>query len=205
MTDKVPTSSSWRASTTRGADIRVTPAQKSAPNIVAPFDPQRHNRVAFSYGVEQVDNFFKRTANKLTSAGNLRVLVLTAPESDLIEFYAQNAHSVDFTELPSKYARTRPGQGSIAAAFISMIGVDSRFQREGFGGDLLVDGLRRIVNAADNVGIAIVMLDVLDCGDQAKTAKGKSHYEGYGFASLPSHLLRLFTPLATVRKLLEAP
>ena len=183
----------------------MTSAQKSPPNIIAPLDPDKHDRAAFSCGVEQVDNFFKRTVNKLASAGNLRVFVLTAAEGDLIGFYALNAHSVDFAELPPKYARTRPGHGSIPAAYISMIGVDGRYQGQGFGGDLLVDGLRRIANAADNVGIAIVMLDVLDCGDETKTTKRKALYEGYGFAPLPSHPLRLLMPLATVRKLLDAP
>lgn len=182
----------------------MTETQETAHNIIAPFDPDKHDRAAFSCGVEQVDNFFRKTANKLSAAGNLRVFVLTAAEGGLIGFYALNAHAVDFTDLPPRYARTRPGHGSIPAAYISMIGVDSRYQGQGFGGDLLVDGLRRIAIAADNIGIAVIMLDVLDCGDEAKTAKRKALYESYGFAALPSHPLRLYLPLATVRKLLAA-
>lgn len=53
------------------------------------------------------------------------------------------------------------------------------------GGDLLVDGLYRIVSAADNVGLAVVKLDVLDCGDETQIT-----LRGYGFAPLPSHLVR---------------
>jgi len=44
----------------------------------------------------------------------------------------------------------------------------SRYQRysgTGFGGDLLVDALRRIALAADTHGIAVALLDVLDCGN----------------------------------------
>jgi len=180
----------------------VTAANETAPNIIAPLDPDKHDRAAFSCGVEQVDNFFKRTANKLATANNLRVFVMTTPAGDLIGFYALNAHAVDYTELPAKYARTRPGHGSIPAAYISMIGVDCRHQGNGYGGDLLVDGLRRIAGAADNIGIAVVMLDVLDCGDATKTARRKALYEGYGFIPLTSHPLRLFMPVATVRTLL---
>jgi GNAT superfamily N-acetyltransferase len=171
-------------------------------NTIEPLDPAKHDRAAFSCGVEQVDNFFKRTANKLAEANNLRVFVMTSPESDLIGFYALNAHSVDYTDLPKKYARTRPGHGFIPVAYISMIGVDERFKGHGYGGDLLVDALKRIARAADELGIAMAMLDILDCGDAELAAKRRKLYEGYGFMPLPSNPLRLFLPIATVQGLL---
>jgi hypothetical protein len=46
------------------------------------------------------------------------------------------------------------------------------------------------------------MLDVLDDGNAELVAKRKALYEGYGFSALPSHPLRLFLPVATVRALL---
>jgi ribosomal protein S18 acetylase RimI-like enzyme len=176
---------------------------RSAPRgIIAPFDPAQHDRTAFSCGVEQVDNFFRKTANKLVKAGNLRVFVMVDPEGALIGFYAINAHKVDYAELPAKYARDRPRHGSIPAIYISMIGVDTRYRGHGFGGDLLVDCLTRIARIADELGVAVIMLDVLDCGDPALVAKRKALYEGYGFVPLPSNDMRLFLPLATVKQLI---
>ncbi|RYE83555.1 MAG: GNAT family N-acetyltransferase, partial [Hyphomicrobiales bacterium] len=122
-------------------------------------------------GVEQVDNFFKRTANKLAEAGNLRVFVMTDGGNTVIGFYAINAHAIDYRDLPPRYARTRPGHGSIPAAYISMIGVDQRFAGQGFGGDLLVDALRRIHAASAMLGLAVVILDVLDDGQPDLVAK----------------------------------
>lgn len=171
-------------------------------NIIEPLDPARHDRAAFSCGVEQVDNFFKRTANKLVRADNLRVFVMTSPEHKLIGFYALNAHSIDYTELPAKFARTRPGHGPIPAVYISMIGVDQRYAGKGFGGDLLTDALARIADVSDNLGLAVVLLDILDCGNLELTEKRKKLYTSYGFAPLPSNEMRLFMPLATVRALL---
>jgi GNAT superfamily N-acetyltransferase len=173
----------------------------AAPYIIEPLDPARHDRAAFSCGVEQVDNFFRKTAGKLAKADNLRVFVMVSPEDRLIGFYALNAHAVDYADLPGKYARTRPGHGQIPAAYISMIGVDLQFAGKGFGGDLLVDALTRISRAADDLGIAVVMLDVLDCGDPARVDKRVQLYTSYGFAPLPSKPLRLFLPIATVREL----
>jgi ribosomal protein S18 acetylase RimI-like enzyme len=180
----------------------VSEADAAKPSIEA-FDPERHDREGFSCGVEQVDNFFKRTANKLSKADNLRVFVMVAPDGPVIGLYALNAHAVSFADLPPKFARTRPSHGNIPAAYISMIGVDQRFAGRGYGGDLLVDALKRIARAADALGIAVVMLDVLDDGDEGRIARRKALYEGYGFSALPSNPLRLYLPVATVRGLTQ--
>lgn len=175
----------------------------TAPDIVIePLDPARHDREGFSCGIAQVDNFFRRTANKLARAGNVRTFVMVGSEERLIGFYAVNAHAIDYAELPKRFARDRPAHGSIPAAYISMIGVDSRYQGQSYGGDLLVDCLARLAGAADALGIAIVMLDVLDCGDPDRVAQRLALYTGYGFQPLPSNGLRLFLPMATVQALI---
>ena len=173
-----------------------------ASHVIEPFDPARHNRTAFSCGIEQVDNYFRKTANKLARADNVRLFVMADPAGQVIGFYAIDAHAVAYEDLPPRYARARPAHGNIPAAYISMIGRDQRFRGGGYGGDLLVDALRRIAKAADMLGIAVVMLDVLDCGDPERVAQRKALYEAYGFMALPSNPLRMFLPLATVRMLL---
>lgn len=182
----------------------MTQPEPGRPNTIEPLDPAKHDRAAFSCGIEQVDNFLRRTANKLSKADNVRTFVMVGSSGELIGFYAVNAHAVDYDDLPAKFARTRPAHGNIPAAYISMIGVDSKFQGRGYGGDLLLDCLTRLARAAEDLGIALVMLDVLDCGDPEKVSKRKKLYVGYGFEPLPSNGLRLFLPMATVRTLIEA-
>jgi ribosomal protein S18 acetylase RimI-like enzyme len=172
-----------------------------AKSVIESFDPARHDRTAFSCGVEQVDNYFRKTANKLARAGNSRLWVLVSPGGTVIGFYAINAHAVSYSDLPQSFAKTRPGHGQIPAAYISMIGVDSRFAGQGYGGDLLVDALLRIARAADDIGLAVIMLDVLDCGHPERVEKRRRLYTGYGFQPLPSNPLRLFLPVSTVRAL----
>jgi ribosomal protein S18 acetylase RimI-like enzyme len=173
------------------------PDAPATPGHIGLFDPERHDRSAFSCGVAQVDNYFKRTAGKLARAGNSRLYVMERG-GDVMGFYALNAHSVDYTQLPARYARTRPAHGAIPAAYISMIGVDQRFAGEGHGGILLADALTRIAQAASRIGIAMAMLDVLDCGDPQRVERRLALYERYGFRSLPSQRLRMFLPVATV-------
>ncbi|MEO1582857.1 MAG: GNAT family N-acetyltransferase [Pseudomonadota bacterium] len=171
--------------------------------MIEPFDPDKHDRANFSCGVDQVDNYFKRTANKLSKADNVRLMVMTKGDGSVIGFYALNAHAVRYEELPKKYARTRPSHGSIPAAYISMIGRDERYRGSSYGGDLLVDALSRIVAAADQIGISIVMLDVLDCGDPDRTVRRKALYESYGFQELTSVPRRMFLPIAVAAQLID--
>lgn len=170
---------------------------------IEPLDLEHHDRAAFSCGVEQVDNFLKKTAGKLTSADNTRVYVLADPAGAIIGFYAINAHAIDYQNLPKRFARTRPAHGAIPAAFLSMIGVDHRHGGKGYGGDLLADALVRVAGAADQLGIAVVILDVLDDGDAEAVKRRLALYARYGFQSLPSQPLRLFLPVATIRKTLQ--
>lgn len=172
-----------------------------ALNLIEPFDPDKHDRTAFSCGIDQVDNVFKKTADKLSKIDNVRVWVMTDAQGVLIGFYATNAHSVAYQDLPPKYARTRPGHGQIPAAYISMIGVDQKFQGRGYGGDLLIDCLRRLAQASQAIGLAVVMLDVLDCGDANQFERRRALYKGYGFEPLAGNPVRLFLPMATVKSL----
>jgi ribosomal protein S18 acetylase RimI-like enzyme len=102
---------------------------------------------------------------------------MVGADQALIGFYAINAHAVRYQNLPARFARARPGHGSIPAAFIAMIGRDERFSGSGFGADLLVDALRRIAQAADSLGIAVVLLDVLNCSYFGCTARRLALYK----------------------------
>lgn len=180
----------------------MTAEAGAAPFVIEPFDPVRHDRTAFSCGIRQIDNYFQKTANKLARAGNVRLYVMVAADGALIGFHAINAHAVHYGELPKAYGRTRPSHGHIPAAYISMIGRDQRFRGHGYGSDLLADALKRIARAADTLGIAVVMLDVFDCGDSDRVARRQALYAGFGFTPLASNPRRMFLPLATVRTLL---
>ena len=56
----------------------------AVPHIIEPFDPEKHDRAAFSCGIAQVDNYFQRTANKLAKADNVRLFVMAAPDGAVI-------------------------------------------------------------------------------------------------------------------------
>jgi len=170
---------------------------------IEPFDARRHDRSGFATGVAQVDNFLLRTANKLQAAGNTRVYVAQSDDA-VAGFYALNAHAVDHRDLPSRFARDRPRNGAIPAGFIRRIGVDVRHQGQGLGSLLLADAIQRLARASDLLGMAVILLDVLDCGDPVAVQRRLALNVSYGFQPLPTEPLRLFLPMATARRGLDS-
>lgn len=170
--------------------------------VIEPFDADRHERQPFASGVAAVDHYLHRTAGKQARAGHVRLFVLPDADGRIIGFHALNAHGVTYTDLPPRFARDRPRHGTIPAAHLAMLGVDHRHAGRGYGGLLLVDALCRVASAAQQVGIAVVLLDVLDCGDPALVARRLRLYQRYGFQPLPSRPLRLFLPVGTIAQLL---
>ena len=84
--------------------------QNEAPKlIIEPLDPLKHDRAAFSCGIEQVDNFFQKTANKLQKSDNVRVFVMTQDAGPVMGFYAINSHAVDYLGASEK-VRPRPAR-----------------------------------------------------------------------------------------------
>ena len=168
---------------------------------IEPLDTKRHDRTSFASGVAQVDNYLHKTANKLAKADNVRGFVLVSPQGDLVGYYALNAHGVEHSELPSAFARDRPGHGVIPAMFIAMMGVDARWQGQGLGGLLLADALKRVRRISEDAGVALVLLDVLDCGNPTNVERRAAVYKRFGFQALPGKARRLFLPVSMLRQL----
>jgi len=169
-------------------------------------DSARHRRDEFSSGVGQVDRFLRKTAGKLMKGGTARVFVAVEYGGDpgrILGFFSINAHTANYSELPQRYKRYSLPNGHIPAAFIGMMGVAADVQGKGIGGLLLVEALRAAHRASQHLGTAVVMLDVLDCGDSSAVARRLRLYRDFGFEPLPSQPLRLFMPMATVDRLIE--
>ena len=68
---------------------------------IEPFDPKRHDRAVFSCGVNQIDNFLKRTAKKHQKGDFTRVWVaIQPPEQRVLGYYAINSHAIETGDLP---------------------------------------------------------------------------------------------------------
>lgn len=169
--------------------------------IIEPLDPQKHDRAAFSCGTARLDNFLKRTARKHQAGDFTRVWVATeSGQTDILGYYALNAHTLEGNDLPSHLTKNAPRFGGIPAVYLSMIAADRRYQGQGVGRILLADALSRAVGVAEQIGLKAVVLDVIEDGGTEITERRRAFYATMGFQSLPSRPLRMFISIETVRR-----
>ena len=162
---------------------------------IEPLDSARHDREAFSCGVERLDNFFKITASKYVKEDNGRIYVAVEQSSGrVVGFHAINPHAIDVSEFDEKTRKRFPvGRDRISAFYLSMVARDLSVRGKGLGPLLLADVFHRCLAAADIAGGRFILQDALD-------ERAARLYASMGFTPLPSHPARMVISMAKVRK-----
>ena len=172
--------------------------------VIEPFDPGRHDRSGFSCGTDRLDNFLRFTARKQQKDDFTRVFVAVAEGSPgVLGYYALNAHAVATDDLGTDRPRRAPNTGSIPALYLSMIAVDRSRQGEGLGSGLAIDALGRARNVAGEVGLKLVVLDVIGDGGKEAFARRTAFYRRLGFQSFQDRPERMFITIDTIRAMFD--
>jgi predicted GNAT family N-acyltransferase len=99
--------------------------------------------------------------------------------------------------MPEKLRKRLSHYPAYPATLIGRLAVDRHHAGQGYGRDLLLDALTRVIEVAPTVASLAVVVDALD-------AEAQNFYEHYGFISLElTGKRRLILPMKTVEKLLE--
>ena len=80
-----------------------------------------------------------------------------------------------------------------------MIAVDRSQRGKGLGSDLAVDALGRARSVAGEVGLKLVVLDVIDDGGGEVFARRMEFYRRLGFQSFEDRPERMFIAIDTIR------
>lgn len=172
--------------------------------IIEPFVPTQHERSGFSCGFVRLDNFLRLSAKKQQKDDFTRVFVVVVENSpQILGYYALNAHAVFLDELGVDRPQRVPNTGSIPALYLSMIAVDQRWQGRGLGSYLAIDALNRARNVADEVGLKLIVLDVINDGGDDVFARRVAFYRRLGFQSFQDRTERMFIALHTVRQMFD--
>ncbi|MFO0799465.1 MAG: GNAT family N-acetyltransferase [Gemmataceae bacterium] len=151
-----------------------------------------HDRAAFSCGQPSLDRFLKESARQNQEKGVSRTFVLLRDEEPRVYgYHTLSAGEVHKDDLPPKLAKKLP-KYPVPVAVLGRLAVDVSVQRQEHGRRLLTDALRRILSAADVVGIFAVVVDAID--DRAA-----AFYARFGFEPIPDAPSRLLLPLGVIR------
>jgi GNAT superfamily N-acetyltransferase len=174
----------------------------------------------FSCGKHPLDDYFKRHAlrNHLAGISSAYVLRRASPEvlasgtpmgrvgaprparsPRVLGFYTLSMASVESAQVAAALAAKLP-RYPVPVALIGRLAVDEREKGQRLGEALLIDALRRVVDAAGIVGCVGVIVD-------AKDEDAEHFYMKYDFITITDDRWprRMFLPLETARTAFSDP
>jgi len=166
----------------RDEELRVEPLTSS------------HDRAAFESGVEPLDRYFRTQAGQDARKNMAAPFVLILPDGTIAGYYTLSATSVQLGELPADTARKLPRYPLVPATLLGRLAVDRRRRGMGYGRYLLADALFRAVQS-EIASFAVIV--------HAKGDNARRFYERESFLPFPDHPMKLFRPMADIRRLFD--
>lgn len=162
-------------------------------NFVSVLLDEQQQLDEFDCGVPQLNDWLTGQAGRARVSGTANTYVWLHPGSDrVVAYYAITPHMVRRDEVTSGMAG---GVSVIPAYLLARLALDQSLHGKGLGGELLLDALERVVEAADVASGRLLVVDAID--DQAA-----KFYRKYDFQPVKDNPRRLVIKIATVRKAL---
>ncbi len=151
---------------------------------------KKHDRVAFSCGVEPLDRYLKQQAGQDARKRVAAPFVLVEKNStSVVGYYTLSATSIKINELPLEIIQKLPKYPDVPATLLGRLAIDQNFRNQGLGQMLLMDALYRSLQS-EIATMAVVV--------NAKDDKARSFYEHYDFIRFPDYDYKLFLPMMAI-------
>ena len=147
---------------------------------------------AFSCGEPTLDRWLRERARRNEADGATRCFVVCA-DNIVVGYYALAAGAVAHADAPGRVRRNMPEP--VPVIVLARLAIDSGLQGRALGQALLRDAVRRVIAAADIVGVRAILVHAL-------TERAKPFYGRFGFTASPVHPLTLMITLADARRAL---
>ena len=114
----------------------------------------------------------------------------------VVGYYALAAAQVETADATERAKKGQPSRRPVPAVLLARLAVDERHQGAGLGRSLLQDVLLRSVEAADAIGIRVLLV-------HAKHERAKAWYLQYGFEESPTDSLHVMMLMKDVRAFVD--
>ena len=148
-----------------------------------------HQVEAFTSGEASLDDWIRRRARANQASGASRTYVV-CEQARVIGYYALASGALTVESAPGRFRRNMPDP--IPVAVLARLAVDRAYQGRGVGRALFRDGARRIVHAADAIGIRGIVVHAI-------SEEARKFYLALGFDPCPREPMLLVVTLSDVR------
>ena len=155
-----------------------------------------HRLDDFDCGDRALDDWLKKHARASHAAGAARVFVAAAEDGKIVVgYFALASAQVEASDATERVRKGLPAHRPIPAVLLARLAVDLRHQRSGLGTSLLQDAMLRCLQAADAVGIRVLLVHAKE--------EARDWYLRYGFEPSPTDELHLVFLMKDMRAFVE--
>ena len=155
---------------------------------------EKHNRAAFSCGVQALDSYLQRQAGQDARKRAAVPFVATNDGQTIAGYYTLSQYAIGLDAIPEDVAKRLPKYPMVSATLLGRLAVSSEFRGQGLGETLLMVALHRSLDSSKQVASAGLIVD-------GKDESAAAFYKKYGFIELSMIENRLFLPMGTVEQL----
>ena len=155
-----------------------------------------HRVASFDSGVKALDEWLRGHGLENQSRNLSRVFVLISDSNEIVAFYSLTMGGVQRSDLPHSLGRGLPSV-EISMVLIGRLAVALPHQGKGIGRDMLIDAVKRSVNAGTSAAARFIAVDPID--DAAR-----AFYRHFGFRDIVGdYNLRMYISMAAAQTTLE--
>lgn len=159
--------------------------------LLAPTPLADHHMLdAFNSGIPSLDDWLKKRARTNHASGASRTIVVATEDSTVVGYYALAASSISCVDASGRFRRNMPDP--IPVITLGRLAVDVGYQKLGLGRDLVQDAGKRVLAAADLIGIRGLIVHAIN-------EDAKSFYLARGLSSSPTNEMTLMVSLADLK------
>jgi GNAT superfamily N-acetyltransferase len=166
----------------------VGPLKLTAPEPIN----ETHEIESFDSGVAALDNWLKRRARGNQASGASRTYVVCEQRS-IVAYYALAAGGVDIEAAPGRVRRNMPDP--VPVSVLGRLAIERTYQKRGLGRALMQDASKRVLQAANIIGIRGILVHAI-------SEDAKAFYLALGFEVSPLQPMTLMATLADLNALL---
>jgi GNAT superfamily N-acetyltransferase len=158
---------------------------------------KRHDRAAFSCGVQGLDQYLKTQASQdmRRKANAVFVMVSAQAPARIVGYFTLCAYTLSQDEVPEAARKHIPRYPLVSATLIGRLAVDESDHGRGMGAMLLARALRMAYENTSVVGSSMIVVDAMD-------ERAAGFYEAHGLVRLVDSM-RLILPMQTAASLIE--